>query len=228
MSTNRSSATTDQQRDTTVDPGLAAMLARRTSVLIVDMQKDYCLPEGITGSLGHDTSVFAPMARRLAQFLVATERELPHRIFIRNAAPKWQRSLAVREQYGRNALNRVIAPYLSEWYVVEPRPKDIVIEKFRYSAFADTSLSAILRANGTETVIIAGVTTDVCVDTTARDAFMHDYGVVVLSDCTAASTPERHRNALGVLDEFFGRCSTSDAVLAALSYAKATARVSRS
>jgi ureidoacrylate peracid hydrolase len=199
-----------------IDAGLLAMLARTTSLLIVDMQKDYCVPEGVIGRLGYDTSVFAPMAQRLAEFLNGTRDTLKHRIFIRTVPPRWPRSRALREQYRRSALERKPESDLLEWYGVEPEPEDIIVEKFRYSAFADTCLNAALRAHGTETVIIAGVTTDVCVDTTVRDAFMHDYGVILLSDCTAASTPERHRHTVGILDAFFARCVTSGEVREAL------------
>ncbi len=199
-----------------IDSSLAAALARRTSLVIVDMQNDYCLPEGIIGALGYDTSVFAPVAKRLVRFLSETRRHIRHRIFVRTVVPRWGRSRAMRQQYGRSALNRTVAPYLSDWYGVAPKDEDIIVEKFRYSAFADTYLDAILRANGTETVVIAGVTTDVCVDTTARDAFMHDYEVIVLSNCTAATTPDRHRNAIDLLNAFFAHCVTSQEVCAAL------------
>lgn len=198
-----------------VDPGLAAALARRTSLVVIDMQNDYCLPEGIIGLLGYDTSVFAPVAKRLTLFLSETRDYIRHRIFVRTVAPKWGRSRAMREQYSRSSLNRTAVPFLSDWYGVDPKD-DIIIEKFRYSAFADTPLDAILRANDTETVVIAGVTTDVCVDTTARDAFMRDYEVIIVSDCTAATTPDRYRNSIDLLDAFFARCVTSDAVCAAL------------
>ncbi|MBI4969051.1 MAG: cysteine hydrolase [Rhodospirillales bacterium] len=195
---------------------LAILLARPTSLLVVDMQRDYCVPEGVIGRLGFDTGHFAGVAERLDGFLAASASRLPHRVFIRTQAPAWPRSRALREQYGRSPLARTVAANLSDWFGVRPGPDDPVVEKFRYSAFMDTTLDALLRARGTETLVIAGVTTEVCVESTVRDAFFHDYGVITLSDCTGASTPERHRVSLGVIDQFFGPVATADEVLGAL------------
>ena len=192
------------------------MLSRPTSVLVVDMQNDYCVPGGIIHALGHDVAHFAAVAGRLDTFLRRSRPWLEHRVFIRTLAPTWPRSTAVREQYGRNALQRVVDPTLSDWFGVTPAPDDPVVEKFRYSAFTDTVLDAMLRARGTQTVVVAGVTTDVCVDSTVRSAFMRDYGVVVLSDCTGASTPDRHAHTLSVLNEFFAVAATSEDVMQCL------------
>lgn len=199
------------------DTLMSAMLARRTSLLVIDMQNDYCVPGGIISALGYDVSHFGGVAARLNEFLEASAEFLPHRIFVRTIAPSWPRSRALREHYARTALRREVDPTMSDWFGVAPSPDDPVVDKFRYSAFADTELDALLRANGTETLLVAGVTTDVCVDTTVRSAFMLDYGVIVLSDCTGASTIERHQHTLGVLDQFFAMCRDSQAVLSALS-----------
>lgn len=193
-----------------------ALLGGRNALLVVDMQRDYCVPEGIIGLLGHDTSHFPAVAARLAAFIERTRRAFDQVVFVRTVFPSWPRSRAMALQYGRNALKRERDPSLVDWYGVQPQPGDAIIEKFRYSAFADTSLDALLRASRIDTVVVCGATTDVCVDTTVREAFMHDYSVVVLSDCCGASTPQRHAHALDVLDGFFARVHTADEVAAAL------------
>ena len=201
---------------TSADPGLAGLLARPTTILVIDMQRDYCVPSGIIGALGYDTAHFAGVAERLDHFLAASAPTLPHRVFVRTVAPPWPRPRALSDHYARSRLNRVVTPDLADWFRVQPGPGDDVVDKFRYSAFADTCLESLLRARGTETLVVAGVTTEVCVDTTVRHAFLRDFGVVVLSDCTGASTPERQVNALSVLDCFFARVASSQQVLAAL------------
>lgn len=195
---------------------LRGVLDARTALLVVDMQRDYCVPEGIIGMLGHDTSHFPEVGKRLAAFVERARPLLDQVVFIRTDFPAWPRSRAQALHYGRNALARQRDPSMTDWFAVQPAAADHVISKARYSAFRDTQLDALLRASRIETVIVCGATTDVCVDTTARDAFLHDYSVVVLSDCSGASTPERHRHALDVLDHFFARVHTSAEVLAAL------------
>ena len=68
----------------------------------------------------------------------------------------------------------------------EPLPGDIVVTKPRYSSFNGTSLESTLRSRGIRTVLVAGLTTDVCVSSTSRDAFQHEFDTVTLKDCTAA------------------------------------------
>ncbi len=63
----------------------------------------------------------------------------------------------------------------------EPQPGDVVISKPRYSAFFGTPLETVLRSNGIRTVVVAGLTTDVCVSSTARDAFQRDFYTITLS-----------------------------------------------
>jgi ureidoacrylate peracid hydrolase len=95
----------------------------------------------------------------------------------------------------------------------EPRPGDLHVTKHRYSAFFGTTLDSILRARGIRTVVVAGLTTDVCVSSTARDAFQREYHVITLADCTAELTQERHESGLQTLAANFGNVCTSDDVV---------------
>jgi ureidoacrylate peracid hydrolase len=85
-----------------------------------------------------------------------------------------------------------------------PQPGDRVIDKTRYSAFYDTDLEQQLRDLKTEALIVCGVTTNVCVESTVRDAFFRDIRVIVPSDATAAVTPELHEGALEDFRYSFG------------------------
>jgi nicotinamidase-related amidase len=97
----------------------------------------------------------------------------------------------------------------------EPGPDDLIVVKTRYSGFVGTDLAAQLRARGIRTVVLVGLTTDICVSTTARDAFHHEFHTVTLSDCTAEQTLARHEAGLASLAANFGRVCTSEDVLAA-------------
>jgi nicotinamidase-related amidase len=97
----------------------------------------------------------------------------------------------------------------------EPQPGDLVLTKPRYSAFYGTPLASILRGRGIQTVIVGGLTTDVCVSGTARDAFQHEFDVVTLDDCTAEVTQARHESGLATLAANVGVvCSSADVLVA--------------
>ncbi len=83
-----------------------------------------------------------------------------------------------------------------------------VLEKTRYSAFEGTDLAERLRGEGVDSVLIAGILTDLCCETTARDAFMKGFRVYFLADCTATATEERHTASLRVISEGFGEVMT--------------------
>ena len=93
----------------------------------------------------------------------------------------------------------------------EPGTGDVVITKPRYSAFIGTPLETLLRSRGIRTVIVGGLTTDVCVSSTARDAFQRDFYTITLSDCAAEQTLARHESGLATLASVFGLvCDSSD------------------
>ncbi len=93
----------------------------------------------------------------------------------------------------------------------EPELGDIVITKPRYSAFIGTPLETVLRSKGIRTVIVVGLTTDVCVSSTARDAFQRDFDTITLADCAAEQTLARHESGLATLASVFGMvCDSSE------------------
>jgi len=100
----------------------------------------------------------------------------------------------------------------AEFYRVAPAPGERVITKHRYSAFVGTSLPVVLRALGRPVLAIAGVTTNVCVESTARDAFMQDWQVVLLEDCAAALTKAEHDAAVHNVRTYFGRVADATAL----------------
>jgi nicotinamidase-related amidase len=94
------------------------------------------------------------------------------------------------------------------WQLVdalEPQADELVIRKPRYDAFLRTSLEDDLRSRGVETIVLAGVITNCCVDTTARSAFMRGFDVLVLEDCVGTFAEERdlHDAALRNLSLLF-------------------------
>lgn len=95
-------------------------------------------------------------------------------------------------------------------------PRDIVLEKPRFGAFYGTDLELILRSRGIDTIVISGIATDVCCDTTAREANARDFRVLFLSDGTATNDPDPERAQAATLEmigSLFGQVLTVDEVL---------------
>ena len=104
------------------------------------------------------------------------------------------------------------------WPELDVAPEDTQIFKNRYSALisGSSSLESLLLGQGIDTLLIAGTKTNVCCESTARDAMMLDFKTVMLSDCCAALSDEEHRAALETIIQQFGDVMTMDEALAAL------------
>jgi ureidoacrylate peracid hydrolase len=128
----------------------------------------------------------------------------------------------VKEEGFLNQGTRTAA--LHDDLVVEPG--DIRLEKPRFGAFHGTDLELILRSRGIDTIVISGISTPVCCDTTAREANARDFRVLFLSDATATNAGDSEeaakyqRATLDVIDGLFGQVLTMDELLQKLSEAK--------
>ena len=202
---------------------LASLVApQHTAVLVVDVQPLF------TGmKLAPALDEVLP---RLQRFLAAARTTgVPH-VFIRMIMHEERWTAVWQDQYlGRLKADLAPdAPMSAFAPGFEPEPGDLVVVKERYSGFVGTELAALLRDRGIRTVVLVGLTTDVCVSSTARDAFHHEFHTVTLADCTAEQTLARHESGLATLAGNFGRVCTSEDILAAWQAqpALATARAS--
>jgi nicotinamidase-related amidase len=99
---------------------------------------------------------------------------------------------------------------------LKPRPQDVVIEKDSYSAFHNTDLEAILLKHNIRNVIIAGVVTNLCCETAAREAFTHGFSVVFSMDATASYNEELHFSSLITLAHGFSLMRTTEQIIGRL------------
>jgi len=104
---------------------------------------------------------------------------------------------------------------------IAPETSDIIVEKSQYSAFFNTKLGKVLhnfkkQGRSIDTLMIVGTVTNICVDSTIRDAFYRNYKVVVISDCCSAVDPELHNATLKNIVYGFGRVMTCDEVIRSL------------
>lgn len=110
------------------------------------------------------------------------------------------------------------APPSRFYHEMDVRDSDYIVIKNRYSCLipGSSSLERLVRSLGRDTLVLAGTKTDICVESTARDAMMLDFRVVVLSDATSTLSDEEHQAALNVLVQEFADVLTVDEVLAEL------------
>lgn len=201
----------------------------RTALVVVDMQNDFCKPDGFFAGSGFDVSRCHEAVNR-TQALLGEVRPLGLQVVWTKSTnpdpPVYELPPTRFRRRGDASLKGVRG---SDYFVpgawgteivneLSPAPGDLIIEKPRYSGFYRTALDETLRARGIDTLAVAGVTTNCCVDTTVRDAFIRGFHVCVLADCVAAFAQEwdLHEASLRNLSLLFAVVSTSDELIAAL------------
>jgi ureidoacrylate peracid hydrolase len=187
----------------------------RSSLIVVDVQNDFCSPQGYFGSTGNDLSAVEAMMPKLQTLIDEARAAGVLVVFIQAIYDEQFLSRPWKERNIRRNLEVsrcLTGSWGADFYKVKPRQGDLVVHKHRYSAFIDTELDMILRARGIETLIMTGVATNVCVESTARDGFMKDYYIVFTSDCTATTSPQLQEVSMQNIRDHFGVVASSDEV----------------
>jgi ureidoacrylate peracid hydrolase len=194
---------------------------KRTALLVIDMQNAFVAPG-------------APIEVPAARAIVPTINRLAGEVRRRGVPVIWV--MHENEKGGRDwtgFFDAFVAPGKREqaaaalerganlqalWPELDAKPEDLRVAKNRYSALIarSSSLEAVLRERSLDTLLIAGTKTNVCCESTARDAMMLDFKVVLLSDCTAALSEEEQRATLENVIQQFGDVRSADEALALL------------
>ncbi|RZT15759.1 nicotinamidase-related amidase [Mycobacterium sp. BK558] len=220
------------------EPAPFPLVAGKTALIVIDMQRDFLLPGGFGESLGNDVerlrTVVPPLsallgAARAAGLMVIHTRE-GHRPDLSDCPPaKLQRGapskrigdlgtygrILIRGEYGHDIIDELA-----------PLEGEVVIDKPGKGAFYGTDLSDVLTGAGITQLLITGVTTEVCVHTTTREANDRGYECLVVSDCVGSYFPEFHRVGLQMVTAqggIFGWVADSAAVIPALHQLTTTA-----
>jgi nicotinamidase-related amidase len=192
----------------------------RPALLVVDMQNGFCHERGSFAGLGFDVSPLRaaiPGCRalvdgaRAAGVPVIFTRFVYQPGYVDGGVVPNELLPAIKER-GCLAAGSWDAEIVDE---LVRGPDDVVIDKSRYSSFYGTRLEPVLNSLGTASLVICGVTTNMCVETTARDASQRDYRTFVVEDATGELDPDRHRHALEALAFGFGWVVPAADVLAA-------------
>lgn len=184
---------------------------RSAALVVVDVQNDFCHPEALCAKAGCDISACPEMIENVRELIDAARQA---GVFI----------VYIQSNYDAPALS----PTLAEWQIArrghiglcmegdfgmefsdgispkEDAPNEVIVNKHRFSAFQGTQLDLILRSNGIKTLVMSGIATDGCVESTLRDGFTRDYNIVSAKEAAATYSVESHEASQAVVEAQFG------------------------
>jgi ureidoacrylate peracid hydrolase len=195
--------------------------AARTALVVVDMQ-NYYVAEGYPNESPNARAIVPNINRMAAALRAAGGQVVWIQTDSAEALVKWgnhhRYKLTPENAARRLKLLSSGDDGFKLYKALEPRPEDLYVRKIKFSALVGESsnLDAVLREHGIEILLIAGTKTNVCCESTARDASMMEYRVAMLSDANATLTDEEHAAALNGFQVSFGDVMTVDEALARL------------
>jgi nicotinamidase-related amidase len=213
------------------EPAAIAIDPARTALIIIDMQRDFLEPGGFGESLGNNVSLLARTVGPCATLLEAVrggditvihtrEGHLPDLSDVPQA--KLERGPPGKRIGDAGPMGRILVrgePGQDIISALYPRDGETVIDKPGKGAFYATALQNVLEKRGINSLIVCGVTTEVCVHTTVREANDRGYRCIVASDCCGSYFPEFHEIALRMVKAqggIFGWVADSSQILSAL------------
>jgi len=194
----------------------------KTALVVVDMQNAFMLP-GVAHALCPMAEKIVPNINRLAQAVRDTGGTVVwiKTTFTDDVLASWSvyYEMATPEA-GQKRIEALTADSKGHelWATLDVRPNDLVVEKNRFSAFiqGSSNLAEVLRARGLDTLLITGTVTNVCCESTARDAMMLNFRTIMVTDGNAAVTDEDHNASLCSFYLTFGDIMSTDMLVALL------------
>ncbi|WP_321786520.1 isochorismatase family cysteine hydrolase [Paraburkholderia sp. J94] len=213
-------------------PITGALSVASTALVIIDMQRDFCDPRGYMGARGADVGparAIVPRIQRVRERAAALGMKIVHTreghrpdLSDLPESKRLKTANAGAEIGSRGPLGRLLVRGETGWQIIDelqPRESELVIDKPGTGAFHATDLHHVLTVSGISRLILTGVTTGVCVTSTAREASDRGYEVLVLEDCCAEPCANDHADAIRLLrieGGYLAATARSDDLLAAL------------
>jgi len=199
---------------------------RRTALLVIDVQNDYAHKDGYFGKiLGSEIARIRRILNPLKHLIDACKES--------NIEIIWLQSVRTPNDNER-VRHRILPPNFAKnpsWLggptkgswgaeiIEEVRPRgqsDVVIQKTRNSAFFKTNLEDMLRSRGIDTLLFTGLATNICVESSLRDAYFRDFDAILVEDCCAAMDTRSHDSTVRTVKDAYGVVASSKQVIASM------------
>lgn len=189
---------------------------KNAALVVVDVQNDFVSPNGSAGKRGEDVNAAMAIMAPLSSLINEARRVGLTIVYIRTTHSEWTDTPSwiyrTSQKAGLSTCRE--GTWGAEFYDgIAPLPTERVVVKHRYSAFINTDLNTVLKARNIQSVLVCGVATNVCVETTARDAYMFDYYVTMIDDCSAAYEAKLHLSTLDNMRRHFGLVASSKDII---------------
>jgi len=202
-------------------PETFPMSPKETALIVVDMQNGYASDGGYTDLRGFGRDGTKPVIERIQKIVAASHAMGIQVIYFQNGwdaekkeagtpdSPNWWKSNALKMMRADPELDGTLITRGTWDYdlidALKPEPQDIVLSKPRYSGFYGTQLDQILRARRIRNLLFVGIATNVCVESTIRDAYFLEYFPILIHDATLqAGPPELQTATIYNVEQFFG------------------------
>ncbi len=205
----------------------------QSAFVVVDMQNAFATRGGLLDLAGIDISGAGAVIRTLRTLLAAARERGVQVVYLQtgykadlsngggDASPNPRKETALCLMRARPELKgTLLVEGTWDFAIVEeltPQPSDIVVLKTRYSGFAGTTLDSALRVRDIRYLFFVGIATNVCVESTLRDAYFHEYWPILVTDGTMQAGPPAAQEAtIFNVESFFGWTLTADSLLRSL------------
>jgi ureidoacrylate peracid hydrolase len=206
----------------------------KSALVVVDMQNAFASPGGLLDLAGIDIAGAAQVVRVIGSLLdAARSRGMPvvylqtgYKPDLSNgggaSSPNPRKETALCLMRARPELKgKLLVEGTWDFEIVRelaPRPEDLVVLKTRYSGFANTTLDSVLRAREIRNLFFVGIATNVCVESTLRDAYFNEYWPILVTDAAMqAGPPAAHEATIFNVESFFGWTLRAEQLIASLS-----------
>jgi ureidoacrylate peracid hydrolase len=204
------------------DDALLTTLAQKAApgnaaLVVVDVQNDFVADGGFFAKIGADMATIQRAVPPLLRLIECARKAGVPVVFVQAIYDQQYRSAPMRERDRRRTIDIPrceTGTWGADFYGVRPLPGEPVVIKHRYSGVINTELDPVLKRHGVKSLLLTGVATDTCVESTARDAYFIDYYVTLVSDCCAAFNAADHQGALARFERDYGPVVGSAEIIA--------------
>ncbi len=214
-------------------PEPMALDPAQTAVIVVDMQNAFASQGGYLDIIGFDRAGAPAVVRNISRVLAASRPAGMTVVYLQMGwwpdlhdaggpdSPNWHKLAALRLMRERPDLDgKLLIRNTWDYAFVDdlkPQPGDLIVPKARYSGFAHTNLDMLLRNRGVRTLVFTGISINVCVESTLRDAFFLEYFPLLIADGTLQSGPPMlHQATVFNVERFFGWVTSTEEYVASL------------